>query len=511
WPMGEGEAAQALAAWHLCQGAASPTHSPLLLSADFILFSLFGANDFVARLPLALLGTILALLPYLLRRRLGRIGALAASAILALSPSALYFSRHLGSEMAVATCALASVCWLFGYLDERKSAYLHLGVASLALALSAGSEAYTFLVVLAVCAFFSPFSKRWKEVRWHSLAVTFIACFVLASTCFLLNPSGLGSAADLVPTWLGSFKLQVGSWYHNLLLLLIYEPLVLTFGLTEAIQRLRHREDFGTFLAYWAGGAFLLSNRSESEGDFLLVLVPLALLTGSFLERLLTRVKRKEGFFLAAAVPLLVSAFLELAGYSLVGQSVYLIWAAAAFLLVVALAALYRIWFGLRPALVGVGLALLLVLGTLTLGVSLNLNYRRACDPREAMASHPTSLCIFDLLATLERASSQRVGDRHLIGITVHRGTGPVLAWYLRDFPNTRFVDELPSDVATPVVIAPEGVPVAGDYVGQDFVPRASWTPQGLTWPGRMRWLLYRQAATPVQTDKVVLWMKKEQ
>lgn len=514
WPMGEREAAQALAAWHLCRGvAAGPmSHSPLLLSADFILFSLFGTNDFVARLPLALMGTALALLPYFLRRRLGKVGAMAASTILAISPSTVYFSRHLGSEMAVTAFALASVCCLFGYLDKRKSTYLHLGVASLALALSAGPEAYTFLLALAACVFLLSFFKGrtdWKEIKWHSLAVTFVVSLILGSTCFLLNPSGLGAAADLLPAWLSAFKPQIGSWYHHLQLLLIYEPLVLVFGLAGVVYQLRHRNTLGSFLACWAGAAFLLSARTGDGGDFLLVLVPLALLAGALIERLLERAGRKEGFFLAVAAPLLVFAFLELAGYSLTRESAYLLWTTVGFLLPVTLAVLYRVWFGLGAALGSIGLLLLFVFGVLTLGTSLNLNYRRACDPREIMAAHPTSRCVFDLLGTLERASSQQEGDPRLIPITVHKGVGPALAWHLRDFLNARFVDELPSDIATPAVIAPEGIPVAGDYVGQDFVLRSSWNPRGLSWPERIHWLLYRQAATPVQTERVVLWMKQ--
>jgi len=63
-----------------------------------------------------------------------------------------------------------------------------------------------------------------------------------------------------------------------------------------------------------------------------------------------------------------------------------------------------------------------------------------------------------------------------------------------------------------PAVIAPaeEKAPsLGGQYVGQDFVLRLRWRPQGLSGPDRVRWLLYRQAPTPVQADRVVLWIKQ--
>ena len=509
WPMGEREASQALAAWQLSQGMtpSSTDYSPLLLSLDSIFFSLFGANDFVARLPLALMGTILALLPYLLRYRLGRRGALVASAILAFSPATLYFSRRLGSEIAVATFALASVCCLFGYLDEGRPTYLHVGVASLALAMSAGPEAYSFPLVLIACSLLIKHQMDQRRVRWPNLAATFAACFALSSTCLLLNPSGLGSAAELLHTWLEGFKLHLGPWHHRLQLLLVYEPLALVFGLVGVAYRSSQRDALGNFLACWVGGALLLLGRGD--GELLLALVPLALLAGSAIERLFGAAGGKEGLCLAVAILPLAFASLELAGYSLTGRLNYLASMAIAVGLTAASIVPLRIWFGLGPALRGMGLALLLILSTTTFGTSLNLNYHRACDPHELIAAHPTSPSIFDLLETLERASRHQGGDPHLLAITVHKGVGPVLAWYLRDFPRARFVDQLPSEVSTPAVIAPEDIPVSGDYVGQDFLLRSSWNPGNLTWPERARWLLYRQAKTPVQTERVVLWMRR--
>ena len=121
-PMTEGEAAQALAAWRFIQGqAVEPTgYSPFLLTSNILLFGLFRAGDFTARLVPALFGVALVLLPYLLRRRLGRMGALAASFLLAISPAANFFSRYLGGEIVVAACALALAAGLFGYLEERR-------------------------------------------------------------------------------------------------------------------------------------------------------------------------------------------------------------------------------------------------------------------------------------------------------------------------------------------------------------------------------------------------------
>ena len=97
--------------------------------------------------------------------------------------------------------------------------------------------------------------------------------------------------------------------------------------------------------------------------------------------------------------------------------------------------------------------------------------------------------------------------------MTVHQGAGPAVAWYLRDFDDVEFVAQLSPSIDTPVVIAPadEQEPTLGaQYSGQDFVLASSWKPQGLSGPNLMRWLFYRQAPTPVQSDNLVLWVKQE-
>jgi len=63
-PMQVPEAAQALAAWRAAQGQSGGlSPSPLLFTSNMVLFALFGANDFLARLVPALGGALLAIGP----------------------------------------------------------------------------------------------------------------------------------------------------------------------------------------------------------------------------------------------------------------------------------------------------------------------------------------------------------------------------------------------------------------------------------------------------------------
>ena len=549
-PMQAPEAAQALAAWRsaqgLPQGSALTQSSPILFTSNMFLFALFGATDFLARLLPALSGALLVIGPYCLRRRLGRMGALAASFLLAISPSTLFFSRRLGGETVVVACALAITWGLFSYLDQRQPKHLYLAAVALGLALSAGAGTFTFILVVATFVLalalvnrFSGPSEYWQRVAdaWQAArgtnglwqasllrdcAALLILIFALICTGFLLHLSGLQDGIDLFTAWLSAFQPQSGGhpWYYHLQLLLVYEPLILVFGLAAMVYLLRRRDLFSLFLAYWSVMAFLiyLVAGGRGPGDVLLVVLPLALLAGAFIGRLLDELAAKavwgrEGLFTVVACAAVVNLGLQLGGYAFSGRQNYLFLALAAGFVLIGLLVFYVISFGREPALRLGGLVLLISLVFLTVSISCYLNYRRGSDPREVVAVSPTSRGLFDLVETLKMVSSRRSGDSRSIAVTVHQSAGPALAWYLRDFEDVEFVAQLSPSIDTLVVIAPaeEQEPTLGaQYSGQDFALASSWKFQGLSGSDLMDWLFYRQAPTQVQTDNLVLWVKQE-
>lgn len=126
-------------------------HGPLLYHLTALFYFLFGESDATARLAPALAGVLLVALIFPLQRYLGRWGALAALALLALSPSFVYFSRSARPEALVALFALGIAYFLFRYLEERRPADLVLAAACLALAVTAHEAA--FLIGLIFLSF----------------------------------------------------------------------------------------------------------------------------------------------------------------------------------------------------------------------------------------------------------------------------------------------------------------------------------------------------------------------
>ena len=81
-------------------------HGPFQIEFAAFIFRIFGDSDFTARLGYTLFGAALVGLPYFLRDYLGRVGALLAGVMLALSPVLLYFSRFGRNDILMAFWAL---------------------------------------------------------------------------------------------------------------------------------------------------------------------------------------------------------------------------------------------------------------------------------------------------------------------------------------------------------------------------------------------------------------------
>jgi len=569
-PLNEAEAVQALAALRFTQGASQAVPAgtiPALFTGNVIGFFLMGAGDIAARWLPALAGVILALLPYGLRHRLGRGGALAASVLLALSPAAVFFSRALDSAILIATCGLAMAVGLVNYLDTRRPGFLYLAAVALGLGLCAGAGIYTLLLILAAFALLLYLGERLlhRETGWSSLAVAWwairgerglsakagvvlMATFGLGATAFVLHPPGLGHAADLIGAWAKGFLPEPNGqpFIYPLLLLLRYEPLILLLGLVEAGRAVLGRRaapwwvpqpgssfPYTIFLILWAGAAafVVLVAGHRPPGNLLLAVVPLALLAGQGIERawrwLTDRALWPRAALTAAvALGLLVFLYLQVTAYSLASPAstvaiggltlytttTYLLLASLALLLVVGLGAVAWIWRGPELVVGGGWLAALLVLGLFGFKAMWGVNFAHAGDPRELMIVQTTTPDVRLLVDRLEALSLDKAGDVHTLPVTVDAATGPVVAWYLRAFDRQTVVESLanPPDTVAAVTLARQDLPIGEVFRGQGFPLRAYWLPWGLWGQGLVRWLLFTGDSQPTVDREVVLWVASE-
>ncbi|HNS51014.1 MAG TPA: hypothetical protein PKO09_07510 [Anaerolineae bacterium] len=561
-PLGQGEAAQALAAYRFLHGEQAVPEGtvPLLFTANAAGFTLAGASTAAARWLPALAGLALALLPYGLRGRLGHGGALVASLLLAISPSAVYQSRLLDGAVVVAACGLAIVVGLVHLTGTQRPGGLYLAAGTLGLGLCAGAGTWTLLLVLLLFglvpaaagaassgaqhrfgwpALRGAISLLQREKRWAGRAATiFLAVLGLVATAYALRPENAGLVANLLGAWAQGFAPEASgrSFAYPLWLLLRYEPLVLVLGLAGAADVLHRREalrpgfPLEALAIFWALAAAVLAIAGRrTPGDVLLVVVPLALLGGRALERAWKwarqRVRWADAFLVAGAlVALSVFVYLQLSAYSLTGAETvsvvgralpastgYLLLALLALVLVVGVAASASALRGPEVLAAGGCLALLLVLGWWGLRSAWGLSHLHSGDPRELMVGQTVAPDVQKLVAQVEMLSLNKTGDPHALAPAVDEDLGPAIEWALRDFKQ----GPLHAAIEPPLVALTESQEQDGgpgfegaSYQGAVFPYQVSWRPHGLSGQALVSWLLYGAGSQPVRDRSITLWVR---
>ena len=125
-------------------------HGPFLFHANALVYFLFGDNDFTARLVPALFGVVLVALPWFMRRWLGRIGALAASFMLLISPSITYYARYIRNDIYILVYNVIFIILMFAYLERRQARYLYGMAAAMAFMFCTKEVAYIFVLIVGL-------------------------------------------------------------------------------------------------------------------------------------------------------------------------------------------------------------------------------------------------------------------------------------------------------------------------------------------------------------------------
>ncbi len=186
------ESLHALYSWKLYAGQGyqhNPMmHGPFLFHANAFIYFLFGANDYTARIMPAIFGVALILLPYLLRKWLGRTGALLAAVFFAISPSFLYYSRYIRDDIYIAVFFILMVISLFRYLDERKNKWLYIGSAAMILGILSMEASYIMnFIGLSFIVFVVVWERlgEWQRLVLRAVGVG-VAVILTAFVAFLL-------------------------------------------------------------------------------------------------------------------------------------------------------------------------------------------------------------------------------------------------------------------------------------------------------------------------------------
>lgn len=125
-------------------------HGPFLYYIGSLFFFLFSDNDFTARLGAALFGVALTVMPYLVRRELGRTAALFAAAYLLISPIFLYVGRFVRHDIYSIVFEMLVFVAIVRYASTRRARWLITGAAAFGLMIANQETSYLFLIIMGV-------------------------------------------------------------------------------------------------------------------------------------------------------------------------------------------------------------------------------------------------------------------------------------------------------------------------------------------------------------------------
>jgi uncharacterized protein (TIGR03663 family) len=542
-PLSAGEARRATLAWLAATGQGMPAagYEPLVFAANSLLFMLVGANDALARLWPALFGSALVLTPVLLRRHLGRVGALASGLYLAFSPTVLLASRQLDGTAMAAAGVMVFVGALSQFLRTERRGCLLLAGVGLAVAVSAGSTVYGLLLPLALAwvgisqlgsdCHASRAARHIARLKPHaSQFFLIIALSVVAfSTGLGWNVSGVGAVGSVMVDWLRRFEAAEVQTASPLILLAVYELAGVVLGLGGLVWAVRREQYWAALIGLWAGlGILLLAVMpGRKPTDLIWVVLPLAMLFGLAVQAIAhghwsTRARMRAAYGVLVLV-LWIQAYLMVARYAAYGDGADLAIVAVVVGLQVFLGLSFGFVLGFEGTVRTAGAATGAVLMALMVSAAWGVAYRRPNDPREALVHQPTAANVRDLVSTLRTLSWEQTGMPSTLEFVYEAPSESILAWYFRDFEMARRVErlgELDLEEMGPTVVTMreravvDPDPLTTGYLGQDFSLRRQWELSSMAcrfWkPGcsiAFDWFLFRDGPALPEADwEATLW-----
>ena len=533
-PLSDYEANWALQALRITQGlhpAIGPNPAYVHLTA--VLFSIFGATNFLARFWPALAGSVLVLAAWFLRGRFGRLPALILAFGLAIDPGLVAMSHLAGGPMlAVVFLILTALMWMDG---RRAAAGLFAG-----LALLSGPSVWFGLAGVGLAWVFgsgfgrkgpvpaeenaapeesvaSPAGFQPKELRvalfWG------LGTLVIAGSLFFLSPKGLpafvASLGGFLKGWWTVSDVQL---WRPLLALPAYEILPLTFGIAGVVRGILKRDSDTIRLGVWALVALLLAlvYPGKQTGDLAWAILPLWALAAIELARHFdfSGSNRWEvAGTVTVVMAFLVFGWLNLASITTMDWGTDLVhtrlWLEAALVLLIVLS-LLLVWTGWSVSVARLGgvWSGFLALTLFTIAMSTGAAGLRQPLTIELWQPEPRTGRVDVLLKVATQISDFNRGDAAQLPLTILDIDSPALNWLFRDW-QVQDVSQLTPDAAPEMIITPSAnLSLVAKYRGEQLVlhETADWSKASPA--DRLKWFVYRQL--PLQHDSIILWVRSD-
>jgi len=300
----------------------------------------YGLTTFNIRFVTAAFGVATVGLAFLLRKRLGAIGALSAGALIAISPGAVYLSRYFIHESLFVFFMLGIVVAAVKYYDTGAGVYLILAAISAAL-MTATKETWIINAPVLLIALITTNVYFWLRKKMTARHVSesreaepflarfggpisvatvalvaftiFIVVNVLFYSSFFSNyPKGVNDSLQTLALWRKRTHEHAHPWYQYIRWLLQKESIVLILGGIGALIALWRADNrLVLFVAQWAFGLLAAYSLVGYKTPWIALnfIVPLALTSGYTLDVFYRKLREFNQPILFLAPAVLIVAF----------------------------------------------------------------------------------------------------------------------------------------------------------------------------------------------------------
>ncbi len=496
----------------------------LLTAASFFLT---GSSEFFARFWPAVFGTLLVLVPYLGRERLGQKAALVMAFALAVEPSLVAASRQADGRML----AITGVAFALVFLLRRNAAWA--GIAAGFAILGGPTVWYGLLAlglswgVLRLTAAKPAENPETGLLSWRNFWFGVGGSVVFMGTLFGFLPSGLSSLANsLILFFQGWAAPAPGPVLLMLVAWVGLSPLAFIFGISRIFTGLRHKDLTDLVLIWLWFFLFLLGviYPTRHPADLAWASVPFLALAARQAVRIhLPAENRLSALGYAGLVAVLfVSIAINFSGIIIsitppFDETIRLAGMLAGAILLLASFGLVNWGWSKIVASTGALLGLTIFLAIYTISTTW---------AGAGLGRHPDmELWVEDAypqgqaltLKVLGDVSEWNTGRRDWLDLVVSGIDTPSLRWGLRNYANVDFIDQLPQGIQPGVVITPESqgtnLGLASPYTGQALAWGKSVNWSLLNPREWVRWLFYRGLPTQSgveSSQNIILWLRSD-
>ncbi len=560
-PMGSHEARQALAAWRVVYPEAAGTtivpESPLLFALHTLMFSVLGPSEFSARILTVFASVLLVLSPLLFSRLFGKTRTFVMVLLLAFSPT-LFASGRMDSPVVWTMLAAVIALWgVWRYRETGHSRFAVLTTVFVAAMVFLTDPAGLFAVVVLVLAgLFAIWYDRntveedgeiletssasiYSAWPWAAGLPIAVLVIFLVSTSFFLYPTGVSAIGELLSSGLRGLTTPRAFVppFFALLATVFYEPLLVISGVVAAVRLITSEKVSWAdrFLLGWLIFSILLSLIYTGAGaeHTLWLVVPLVGVASRVITELVSGGRRSFAPYHSRWLIALVVAAL-MAMISVHAQSIAralmtapdtglqqatvnpqnLIGIIIAVLLTLIGYFLAGSEWGEGVAIRGGALGILIFLMITGLGSGWHIAVDNADNAVEFWNRYPTSYQTAQLRDTLDELSHRETSGFPQLEITVLAPDDGVVAWLLRDYPNTTFITDPVAAKGQGVVLLPTSLAkpdLGGSYVGHSTAISNSWDFRSITLLNFPAWWLQRRTLTgSLPSDAITLWLRQD-